>query len=1382
MTDPIRRRSPIQTRSRMQKPEGEERNSHTRSFTIKNSNKNNRNEPQFSRRETVSAQQNRSIMDAENATIDKQIYTDNANQQREEMLNRSRHPLLTPENNNENTTIANNKRSNGQRAQPHKRNRKVSRRRAQQNEDDAELSSVTGNESSDKSISGYSSRSKYTDLDAPNIMLPAPQRPITPSCLPEHEFRNFVENINCIDTEESLVYDDPWRREERRMSLIVGNILVHHFLTPRFAQNILPTERIRRRVLHNLHLWYVTVERDDVPTFRDLTDVALIYHDALQNKIAWLNNERQQDIEQSVLRDGNTSHTQNIIINRTESEQVRDCEEQNRMPRCDFVPPPRIQVTEAQNGQSTIPNTRRSTPASADNNNNHNRPPTITREREVFLQPDLPQMQNQMSGFDQQEINRALKQSLQMPEQKQYKILQKPHNNRNNEQNVASSRPERLPDGRPVRPRRVLSNYEITLQNQLEKADAELELMKIRYEELNNRVSHLATGRSERDNFNRVLNPREVRPEIQDNFRPRRGRNSSQSSQGSQQSTSRPQDQQTTAAQPQREPSDFGNLIRQSTVESARGRWVPEIPQYPHYHNYNQINVQELNSAIVNNRQQNQPLFQPIGNQPQFTPNVVGGMYNRERHWNPNNDPVATLFTSEREIAGKYPRDDFKKSRGVTSETIASLYPKPSSFNSPSPDRPYSRFLEQYRMYLVQVNCEPALWRNTMSLYLEGEALDAYRTITENYAFMTFQDLAIELGEAIAPPADPIATRLEIDSLRWDQSREGLTKLAQQIRYLCRDLYAGPQNQSVAQFESAMTFLRLMPQHWRDEIQRRVPHYSLDHYVRAAKQIYESVNASDKQLRYLEATSAARSIAGPDDKPIINMKTGRIQTQRSDTTRVQQKGFTPRKQTIEYKKPQISPPQYQKRSVSFAQTGKKTVYPADSFARTGKPSRAAVLSSAGGKPSLELARKAKSSLGCFNCGSTEHFARNCTVRTSSSEPERQKKNTSVRQVTLEERCYDSEDTSVSGEEPQNPDEEADYTAIEESQESAHESEEDPESAINCITINNINISQLPRDLIGPVLRVPVLLENVPFNAILDCGSPVNIINGVAANRIAASKHNPKVEFWNNAISLTEELNPFRDYNGAPLKAQDYIKLQIQLGDTPVDTIFLVDPTGKQNVLLGTSLMSRLGTKIHFIQPDTAIIMEDGKVTRPQAVPTPNIDKVPEPATAEADVPDDTIQKLQRGPTSASNIRMGTATLTNNNANTFKQRYTKSTSFLKTSQQIAKNNQKLLKSQRPLSSTSADAALPPETTPRPAADTKETRTPGTNRGRASGTSATTPPPDSRATPPATFQRVTRQRQSPTGLPGRKQPGQTKRTIKYITVSNNETHGNVREQSA
>ncbi len=136
-------------------------------------------------------------------------------------------------------------------------------------------------------------------------------------------------------------------------------------------------------------------------------------------------------------------------------------------------------------------------------------------------------------------------------------------------------------------------------------------------------------------------------------------------------------------------------------------------------------------------------------------------------------------------------------------------------------------------------------------------------------------------------------------------------------------------------------------------------------------------------------------------------------------------------------------------------------------------------------------------------------------------------------------------------------------------------------------------------MLGPVLRLLVKIENVLFaDAIVDSGCPTNIISGAAARKIAATKRDADTEFWNRSVRFEEGVAPFRDYSGKRLQIRDYIRLTIEVGGKPLQTTFLIDPQGRQNVLLGTSLLSALGTNIILDYADQVISISDGKVTLP----------------------------------------------------------------------------------------------------------------------------------------------------------------------------------------
>ncbi len=254
--------------------------------------------------------------------------------------------------------------------------------------------------------------------------------------------------------------------------------------------------------------------------------------------------------------------------------------------------------------------------------------------------------------------------------------------------------------------------------------------------------------------------------------------------------------------------------------------------------------------------------------------NLVDG---GNRHWNPHNDFVASLFTSERQMHDERPRDTFQLQKGLSEEeNIFNLFQKPRFFSQPTETRSYARFLDEIRLYMVAQNTISNLWLSTFKAYLEGDAVEMLYGILEGYEFITFQDAAIQLGEILCPRPNPMAIELTLNTLRWDCSKDSLPKLANKIRQLLRQSYPGIYGHWVVTQQSAFRFLQLLPKDWRRDIQRSCPIASLDHYLKAAIQLFDLAEADSQQDRYMDATADAEEAIQGEKRATVSWKTGRL--------------------------------------------------------------------------------------------------------------------------------------------------------------------------------------------------------------------------------------------------------------------------------------------------------------------------------------------------------------------------------------------------------------------------------------------------------------------------------------------------------------------------
>ncbi|MCP4118910.1 MAG: hypothetical protein GY737_26640, partial [Desulfobacteraceae bacterium] len=223
-------------------------------------------------------------------------------------------------------------------------------------------------------------------------------------------------------------------------------------------------------------------------------------------------------------------------------------------------------------------------------------------------------------------------------------------------------------------------------------------------------------------------------------------------------------------------------------------------------------------------------------------------------------------------------------------------------------------------------------------------------------------------------------------------------------------------------------------------------------------------------------------------------------------------------------------------------------------------------------------------LTCFGCGSEKHLQRDCpkpktgaassTVKYVDSEIDSLKHECAETEQT--EEYYDareSDDYQTDGDTGQETEEDTEYEQEYEEDDREYEGSDSASSQVNFLrlTVNQINC--LPRNALGPSVRMPARVEDVEFNSVLDCGSGISILSGGAAWKIANSKVDPDREFWTKTKPLAQDSPLFGDYHGNRLNLTRYIEANVQLGALVIPVTFMIDPKGTQEVLLGTRVLN-----------------------------------------------------------------------------------------------------------------------------------------------------------------------------------------------------------------
>ncbi|MCP4115679.1 MAG: hypothetical protein GY737_09790, partial [Desulfobacteraceae bacterium] len=206
-------------------------------------------------------------------------------------------------------------------------------------------------------------------------------------------------------------------------------------------------------------------------------------------------------------------------------------------------------------------------------------------------------------------------------------------------------------------------------------------------------------------------------------------------------------------------------------------------------------------------------------------------------------------------MAGKKPKEDFASATALPEQVrLSDSFPRPKPFAKDTRDHPYTTFLMEVMLFLLGFNCEPPMWMVTFETLLEGKARRLYQQIQTTHHLITFQDVAIELGNRLCPPPNEITIELRLEALRWNGRKEHLDDLAAEITDLYRLQYPGRDQSLTLISQAAKRFLRLLPLKWVRHIREAALVETIDNYLYVAQQLVDDNAAKWQQERAWRVT------------------------------------------------------------------------------------------------------------------------------------------------------------------------------------------------------------------------------------------------------------------------------------------------------------------------------------------------------------------------------------------------------------------------------------------------------------------------------------------------------------------------------------------------
>ena len=580
-----------------------------------------------------------------------------------------------------------------------------------------------------------------------------------------------------------------------------------------------------------------------------------------------------------------------------------------------------------------------------------------------------------------------------------------------------------------------------------------------------------------------------------------------------------------------------------------------------------------------------------------------------DRHWNPYGLPTAALFESHRELAQIPPKSGFLNRAHMSADASVNGMMRPlNKYSTETANRNYADYLEELRVHMVQLDTHPQVWTSTFIMNLEGSAKAHASNLRSQHRFISFERLARLLGDHICPMPDPLYVRTAIRNLEWDGKAASLDSLALKITELHRLQSPGAHGHWSVARSAATTFLELMPSPWRKEIRDSSQFANIEHYLCKAKKMFSETEANYYEGLYRDATALARNTLTKKNEFRVDVVRGEhadnlprnitelVNKQRqrgamSTTTnaragrQTQSTAISSNQANRQQRQPSASRTQSAKKSVTFAPattTTTKVVEPSRTRSPSPNPTLTATSSPFNGN--------------CNNCQEYGHRARDCPKPRRAAQ--RQISQDSAEAEPQEP--FDEDDTDYQSENGQSGDEDGAFIEDDadiDSDDTLPGDYSDTEEVSNRHVIVNLKrVKHATPNLVGPVLRAPVLIENIPVSAVMDSGCGVNTINNVTATKIANSKPDPQA-WWNSRQPISCEI-VLRDVQGKVINAPDCFKCEIEVGGRKLIAPFVLHPDGKDGMLLGSALMAQLGTVLHFAGTQMAWGLFGNLITQP----------------------------------------------------------------------------------------------------------------------------------------------------------------------------------------